>query len=153
MVMVTPKKKKSTQEELTLEAENQTPLPARKQKLKAMVKKRPAASPVKKPAAKLPQKETEKKMWLKMYYKAGAWAIRKAGGPQLFQIVCKPGKKVEKNNWWVPAKTGRWDGPTKGQGVGKVPVMCANLGLEEKPMLKVWWLDSHASAVESLMAG
>ena len=96
MVMVTPKKKKSTQEELTLEAENQTPLPARKQKLKAMVKKRPAASPVKKPAAKLPQKETEKKMWLKMYYKAGAWAIRKAGGPQLFQIVCKPGKKVEK---------------------------------------------------------
>ena len=92
--IATPRKKTKgcTYDDLSLEAENQTPLPERKQKLRAMLKKPASASPVKKPA--LIQK-TLKKTWLKMYYKVcRAWAIRKAGGSQLFQIVCKGEKDV-----------------------------------------------------------
>ena len=92
--MATPRKKTKggTYDDLSLEAENQTPLPGRKQKLRAMLKKPASASPVKKPAA---NQKTLKKTWLKMYYKgSGAWAIRKAGGSQLFQIVSKGEKDV-----------------------------------------------------------
>lgn len=73
-----------------------SPLPARKQKLKQMVLKKPGTKQGKVSKKPAQSKGPHGKTWCIMYYKAGpAYAVRVKIGPQLFPVLCRDGRDAK----------------------------------------------------------